>query len=575
MLDPQVLRQLWVAVATHLWQSTLVIAVLLPPYLLLRNGPARLKNMLWTIVLIKLFLPLPLLVKLWRPLAAHVFPALPSFLLGAFGSGLAGKVTYILDPAGFGVTSIQAAESGSGALYVTFSIAWLFGAGWLAFSWARQTRAPGLKGGTPVARANPRLKTRMLAALKDTGLPPQVMCIAPGSALPAVTGLIRRRIIVSERMVLGLSAEDLRAILLHEREHRRRFDPLRALLKRIALAAFFYYPPLWAVLRQLDLSCEMACDQAAIRAGVKPPAFVRALARALELGLSPAPAPAGLGIKARSTIQSRFEQISQPRRLVTMRRHRFALLSAITLVVLISALPLPSCVKEADPQPTPATPGTAEVTPTPAPVIAGDEDSVVPPSLIREAMVLPEYPDAERKAAIEGAVMLKARILKDGSVGEITVVEGVEGHPALEESAKNALRQWKFEPATENGEPVEMDVQIPLAFRLDGHEKTGGEETGGEETMPQLIQDSIVRPEYPEDARKAGITGRVILETEVKPDGTPGNITVKEGIPGFPAFDEKAIEAVKQWRFKPGTRDGKPVASTVMIPMEFKLDDKK
>jgi len=67
----------------------------------------------------------------------------------------------------------------------------------------------------------------------------------------------------------------------------------------------------------------------------------------------------------------------------------------------------------------------------------------------------------------------------------------------------------------------------------------------------------------------------VIIETEVRPDGTAGSITVKEGIPGYPAFDEKAIEAVRQWRFKPATRGGKPVAATVMIPLEFNLDDKK
>ncbi len=528
MLDPLVIKEMWAAVATHLWQSTVVIAVLLLPYMLLRNGPARLRNMLWSIALIKLFLPLPLLVRLWEPLAR----------------------------------------------YVTLTAAWLLGAGWLTYRWARERNAPGLKGGGPPAWADPRVEMRVLVALEDTGIPREVVCIVPGSALPAVTGLFRRRIVVSERMVLGLTAAELKAILLHEREHRRRFDPLRALAKRIALTVFFYYPPLWAVLRQLDSSCEMACDQAAIRAGVRPSAFARALARTLELGLSPAPAPAGLGIKARSTIQNRFDEISQPGRLVTMRRHRIALLSAITLAVLITAFPLPSCVKEGDPPPPPKPPEVAEVPPITDE--AGHKNSVKPPVLIQETMVLPEYPEAERKTGIQGAVVLEARILKDGSVGEITVVEGVENHPSLEKSARDALRQWRFEPATENGEPVEMIVQIPLAFRLDDHAKTEGEaKAGGEETMPQLIPESIIKPEYPEDARKKGITGKVIIEAEVKPDGTPGNITVKEGIPGYPAFDDKAIEAVKQWRFRPGTRDGRPVAATVMIPLEFSLDDKK
>jgi protein TonB len=240
-----------------------------------------------------------------------------------------------------------------------------------------------------------------------------------------------------------------------------------------------------------------------------------------------------------------------------MRRHRAALLGAIAMVVMIAALTLPSCVKEPDAPPPP-----------------GQGDSLKPPTLIQDAMVLPEYPEAEREAGIEGAVILQARLLKDGSVGEITVIEGVEGHPALEESAKDALSKWRFTPATEDGKEVDMTIQIPLAFRLDNHKKAGSEAKAGE-TMPQLIPESIVTPAYPEDAREAGITGKVIIEAEVKPDGTPRKITVKEGIAGYPAFDQAAIEAVRQWRFTPGTRDGKPVSATVMIPLEFNLDDKK
>lgn len=257
-----------------------------------------------------------------------------------------------------------------------------------------------------------------------------------------------------------------------------------------------------------------------------------------------------------------------------MRRHRFALIGAVTLAVMITAFPLPSCVKESDaPQP----PQVAKV-PAP-PEFPGEDDSVSPPALIDEAMVLPEYPKSEKDAGIEGSVMLKAEILKDGSVGEITVVEGVEGHPALEESAIKAFRQWRFSPATEDGQPVDMTIQIPIAFRLDNHGRGDGDTgaaggTKADETMPQLITESIVTPEYPEEARDAGVTGRMLLETEVLPDGTPGKITIKEGIPGYPGFDQMAIEAVRQWRFTPGTRDGKPVTCTVMIPVEFSLDDK-
>jgi protein TonB len=188
-------------------------------------------------------------------------------------------------------------------------------------------------------------------------------------------------------------------------------------------------------------------------------------------------------------------------------------------------------------------------------------------------MVLPEYPEAEREARIEGKVLLQARVLTDGSVGEITVVEGVDGHPAMEESAIKALSQCTFTPATEDGKPVEMAVQIPIAFRLDNEMESGSRDTASE-TMPELITESIVKPEYPEEARDAGVTGRVLVEAEVLPDGTPGKIIIKDGIAGYPGFEQMAIEAVRQWRFTPGTKDGKPVTATVMIPLEFSLEDK-
>lgn len=82
-----------------------------------------------------------------------------------------------------------------------------------------------------------------------------------------------------------------------------------------------------------------------------------------------------------------------------------------------------------------------------------------------------------------------------------------------------------------------------------------------------------VEPQYTEEARKARLQGSVILEVEVKPDGTvdPDRITVIQGL--GKGLDEKAIEAVQQWTFKPAYKDGKPmgVAMPVAFQMEFRL----
>jgi TonB family protein len=82
-----------------------------------------------------------------------------------------------------------------------------------------------------------------------------------------------------------------------------------------------------------------------------------------------------------------------------------------------------------------------------------------------------------------------------------------------------------------------------------------------------------VEPQYTEEARKARLQGSVIVLVEVKPDVTvsPNNITIVQGL-GM-GLDEKAIQAVRQWIFKPAYRDGKPTAITmpVAVQVEFRL----
>jgi TonB family protein len=86
---------------------------------------------------------------------------------------------------------------------------------------------------------------------------------------------------------------------------------------------------------------------------------------------------------------------------------------------------------------------------------------------------------------------------------------------------------------------------------------------------PLLIRQ--VEPGYTEDARAAKIQGTVVLQVEIDPSGKVAatNIVVIRGL-GF-GLDEKAIEAVKQWKFKPATRNGTPITATATIEVNFRL----
>jgi TonB family protein len=77
-------------------------------------------------------------------------------------------------------------------------------------------------------------------------------------------------------------------------------------------------------------------------------------------------------------------------------------------------------------------------------------------------------------------------------------------------------------------------------------------------------------PKYSEEARKAKYQGTVVLQAVITPDGRATEIQVVKG-PGL-GLEEKAVEAVKQWRFKPANGPGgKPVPVIVPIEVTFRL----
>jgi len=95
----------------------------------------------------------------------------------------------------------------------------------------------------------------------------------------------------------------------------------------------------------------------------------------------------------------------------------------------------------------------------------------------------------------------------------------------------------------------------------------GAYRVGGGVSAPRPIYDPD--PEYSEQARQAKYQGAVVLWVVVGPDGRPRDIRVQRSL-GM-GLDEKAIEAVKQWRFEPAMKNGQPVPVQVNIEVNFRL----
>jgi len=90
---------------------------------------------------------------------------------------------------------------------------------------------------------------------------------------------------------------------------------------------------------------------------------------------------------------------------------------------------------------------------------------------------------------------------------------------------------------------------------------------GGGVTAPSVL--GKIDPEYTEEARVAKYSGTVVLYVEINPQGVAQNMRIVKAL-GL-GLDEKAIEAISKWRFKPGTKDGEPVTVAAQIEVNFKL----
>jgi periplasmic protein TonB len=86
-------------------------------------------------------------------------------------------------------------------------------------------------------------------------------------------------------------------------------------------------------------------------------------------------------------------------------------------------------------------------------------------------------------------------------------------------------------------------------------------------TPPTVLRE--VKPDYTDDARRRGISGDVVLEIVVRSNGTVGDVRILQGLGA--GLDERAVEAVRAWRFAPAKRFGTPVDVLVEVAVEFKL----
>lgn len=79
----------------------------------------------------------------------------------------------------------------------------------------------------------------------------------------------------------------------------------------------------------------------------------------------------------------------------------------------------------------------------------------------------PEYPMAEACAGISGQTLLTVTVGADGKPSDVRLTRG-SGNDALDQAAMKRLPDWRFQPATRNGQPVAQTIQVPVTFKPPG-----------------------------------------------------------------------------------------------------------
>lgn len=191
----------------------------------------------------------------------------------------------------------------------------------------------------------------------------------------------------------------------------------------------------------------------------------------------------------------------------------------------------------------------------------------------------PAYSAEARAHRISGIVIVEALIDRSGNVAEVNVLKPLPF--GLDRAAVDAVKQWKFKPATQNGKPVAVLFNLTVNFILKPSTKVDGSipalsmpdadgmhRVGGDVKAPVVIR--RVEPHYTPEARANRVAGVVILEAVIDREGNVKDVRVLKPLPF--GLDTAAADALRQWKFKPGTLDGKPVDVIFNLTMSFRPD---
>ncbi len=450
---------------------------------------------------------------------------------------------------------------------------------------------------------------RALAQSLGIRHPVRVLESLPGG-MPMTFGLLRPAVFMPPEAA-AWSEERRRVVLLHELAHVRRGDVATHLLARMALSLNWWNPLAWSAWREFLKERERATDDLVLNAGARASDYAGHLLEvARTMQSAPATAWAAVAMARRSQLEGRLLAILDS----GVKRHVPGRMAALAATLLAVAAVAPFAAMRAQ---TPAQQTTApKVDDTVGLVKLGDQarqqghiDEAIgyynkalaavgdrPETAAAllylgisrygkdPAQALDYFERAQNVAPpgpLAGPAMTWQAMVKQHREGEAPAAESLYRTALAVEEANSPeaaltmeflvhfLREQGRVSEAEAMEASASEIRKAHVAQLSPKRQATVQalRVGSGVTAPMLLHK--LEPSYSVEARAAKVQGTVVLSVVIGTDGTAYDVQLRKGV-GY-GLDEQALDAITQWTFKPGMRDGMAVPVQASIEVNFKL----
>ncbi|MGF7181814.1 TonB family protein [Tunturiibacter psychrotolerans] len=274
---------------------------------------------------------------------------------------------------------------------------------------------------------------------------------------PVTVGVRSDVMLVPPGFLESIAEEDLDVVMAHEFAHMRRRDVVKNLIYEVLSLPVAYHPALWLTRARVAESREMVCDAMAAEAVAGSERYARSLLRLASLLVEGAPDKTlhAIGIFDANSFERRVMRLSEGR--VEMRGvRRLATIAACGMVGLVTCASALGLRMEV---PAPATATAAQdASPVRLTIPAQKMDAVYkrPPVYPQEAKA--------KKDTLNGPVVLDIVVDEAGVPSDVRVRKGLRSD--YDESALQAVKEWRWNPYLLNGRPVTVNTTVTVNYFL-------------------------------------------------------------------------------------------------------------